>query len=85
MIYVQWYPYKFNSGYVIINPTEEALEDFYENVRASDPNHESFVLKLSNEWFSCCNMMGLNEYIFKSEILNFFTKMPVQISYSEKK
>lgn len=48
-IYLQWYPYKFKSGYYIENPTEEALKKFYENVRASDPFHESFVLVMDRQ------------------------------------
>ena len=44
IIYVQWYPYDNCSGYYIENPSEDALEKFYENVNASDPYHRSFVL-----------------------------------------
>ena len=43
-IYVQWYPYKFKSGYCVESPTENELETFYKNVRVSDYYHESFVI-----------------------------------------
>lgn len=69
LIYVQWYPYKYRSGYCIINPSEEALEKFYENVRASDPMHESFVLILGQtETYGNLNMRTIDEYI-KERIL----------------
>lgn len=64
LIYVQWYPYKRCSGYYIENPSEKALEKFYENVRVSDPQHESFVLILGQtETHSNINMKTIDEYI----------------------
>ena len=73
LIYVQWYPYRMCSGYCIVNPSEEALEKFYENVRASDPKHESFVLKLYTiETLSAMNMMTIDEYIKASGCLHLF-------------
>lgn len=64
LIYVQWYPYRHCSGYCIVNPSEEALEKFYENVRASDPMHESFVLILGQpETYENLNMKTIDEYI----------------------
>lgn len=62
LIYVQWYPYKKRSGFCIINPSEDALEKFYENVRASDPRHVSFVLTLSID-VNSLNMKTIDEYI----------------------
>ena len=64
LIYVQWYPYRHCSGYYIENPSEKALEKFYENVRASDPMHESFVLILGQtETYGNLNMRTIDEYI----------------------
>lgn len=73
LIYVQWYPYRMCSGYYIVNPSEIALEKFYENVRASDPEHESFVLKLYTiETLSTIDMMLIDEYIKASGCLHLF-------------
>jgi len=73
LIYIQWYPYRMCSGYCIVNPSEIALEKFYENVRVSDPKHESFVLKLYTiEAFSAMNMMTIDEYIKTSGCLKLF-------------
>ena len=64
LMYVQWYPYRRCSGYCIVNPSEEALEKFYENVRASDPMYESFVLILGQtEIYGNLNMKTIDEYI----------------------
>ena len=64
LIYVQWYPCRRCSGFCIVNPSEKALEYFYENVRASDPQHESFVLILGQtETYENLNMKTLDEYI----------------------
>lgn len=64
LIYVQWYPYRYHSGFYIKNPSEEALEKFYDNVRASDPMHESFVLILGqSETYENLNMRTIDEYI----------------------
>lgn len=64
LIYVQWYPYRHCSGFYIENPSEKALEKFYENVRASDPQHESFVLILGQtETYRKLNMKTIDEYI----------------------
>ena len=62
IFYVQWYPYRNRSGFCIKNPTENALEEFYENVRASDPYHDSFVLILRIDANSL-NMKTIDEYI----------------------
>ncbi len=62
LIYVQWYPYKNRSGFCIINPSEDALEKFYENINAADPYHNSFVLILSLDSNSL-NMKTIDEYI----------------------
>lgn len=73
LIYVQWYPYKMCSGYYIANPSEEALEKFYENVRLSDPKHESFVLILGKtETYLNLNMMMIDEYIKTCGCLKLF-------------
>lgn len=73
LIYVQWYPYRMCSGYCIVNPSEEALEKFYENVRASDPKHESFVLILGKtETYLNLNMMTIDEYIKTCGCLKLF-------------
>ena len=73
LIYVQWYPYKMCSGYCIANPTEIALERFYEYVRASDPKHESFVLILGNtKIYSSSNMKTIDEYIKTTGCLKLF-------------
>lgn len=64
LIYVQWYPYRHCSGFYIANPSEEALEKFYENVRVSDPMHESFVLILGQtETYGNLNMKTIDKYI----------------------
>ena len=64
LIYVQWYPYERRSGYYIENPSEEALEKFYENVRVSDTMHKSFVLILGKtEAYGNLNMKTIDEYI----------------------
>lgn len=64
IIYVQWYPYDNCSGYYIENPSEDALEKFYENVNASDPHHRSFVLILGQtETHNNLNMRTIDEYI----------------------
>lgn len=64
LIYVQWYPCRHCSGFCIQNPSEKALEKFYENVRASDPQHESFVLILGQtETYGNLNMKTIDEYI----------------------
>lgn len=70
LIYVQWYLYKKRSGFFIINPSEDALEKFYENVNASDPYHNSFVLILSIDPNSL-NMKTIDEYI-RYDVLPFF-------------
>ena len=62
IIYVQWYPYDNCSGYYIENPSEDALKKFYENVNASDPYHNSFVLILGLDANSL-NMKTIDEYI----------------------
>ena len=70
-IYLQWYPYRFKSGYMIEAPTEEALEKFYENVRASDPEHQSFVLTMDRQIVnSNINMKLIDEYV-KESVLPF--------------
>lgn len=64
LIYVQWLPYRYCSGYYIENPSEEALEKFYENVSASDLQHESFVLILGQtETYGNLNMKTIDQYI----------------------
>ena len=68
-IYCQWYPYRFKSGYYIVNPTVSELEDFYEHVAASDPNHESFVITMTTP--ALLNMGTINEYI-KTNVLRIF-------------
>ena len=71
LIYVQWYPYDNCSGYYIENPSEDALEKFYENVNASDPYHRSFVLILGQtETHNNLNMKTIDEYI-QHDILPF--------------
>ena len=70
LIYVQWYPYKKHSGFCIMNPSEDALEKFYENVNASDPYHNSFVLMLNLDSNSL-NMRTIDEYI-QHDVLPIF-------------
>jgi len=72
LIYVQWYPYKKRSGFYIINPSENTLEKFYENVDASDPYHNSFVLILGLD-SNNLNMKTIDEYI-QHDILPFLFK-----------
>jgi hypothetical protein len=71
-IYYQWYPYRFKGGYYIKNPTESALEMFYENVKASDPNHESFVLIMDTEVIKINSYISaIDEYV-KRNVLPYF-------------
>jgi len=71
LLYVQWYPFEKRSGFCIINPSEDALEKFYENVNASDPYHRSFVLILGQtETYNNLNMKTIDEYI-QHDILPF--------------
>ena len=72
LIYYQWYPYRFKGGYYIENPTYEALETFYENIMASDPKHESFVLIFYIE-NNDLNLKTIDEYV-KETILPYFFK-----------
>lgn len=71
LIYVQWYPYEKRSGYYIENPSDDALEKFYENVNAFDPYHRSFVLILGQTETHNLNMRNIDEYI-RHDILPFF-------------
>lgn len=81
LIYVQWYPYSNRSGFCIINPSEDALEKFYENVNASDPYHNSFVLKLGqDETYSNLNMKTIDDYI-QHYILPFLFKESLRVSW----
>lgn len=71
-IYLQWYPHRFTSGYCIIFPTKKALEAFYENVRASDPCHESFVIIIDGRMVPAnLDMATLREYVLKN-VLPFY-------------
>lgn len=50
LTYIQVYPQRnFGIGFVIQSPTEHDKEYFYQNVEASDPKRESFVLLIPNE------------------------------------
>lgn len=49
LAYVQWYPYKFKRGFTMVCPTEKQIEQFYDCVRVSDPEHESFVILIKAE------------------------------------
>lgn len=50
LTYIQVYPQRyFEIGFVIQSPTEKDKEYFYQNVEASDPKRESFVLLIPNE------------------------------------
>ena len=81
LIYVQWYPYRNRSGFYIENPSEDALEKFYENVNASDPYHNSFVLKLGrDETYSSLDMRTIDDYI-QHDILPFLFKESLRVSW----
>ena len=74
-IYLQWYPYRFKSGYMIEDPSEEGLEVFYNNVRVSDPYHESFILKINRRAVSPnINMMTIDEYVKKNILPYLYCK-----------
>ena len=50
LAYIQVYPQRnFEIGFVILSPTENDKEYFYQLVEASDPKSESFVLLIPNE------------------------------------
>lgn len=71
-IYLQWYPHRFTFGYYITSPTEKALEAFYENVRASDPRHESFVIIIDKRMVPANpHMATLREHVLKN-VLPFY-------------
>lgn len=50
LTYIQVYPQRnFEIGFIIQSPTENDKEYFYQNVEASDPKHNSFVLVVPTE------------------------------------
>lgn len=68
-IYVQWYPSWFRAGFVAQHPSKEDLEEFYDNVNASDPHHNSFVIMILEE--KHIGLFEINQYI-KDNILKCF-------------
>ena len=69
-IYCQWNPYRFRSGYCVVNPTDSEVEKFYEVVRASDPYHQTFVIVIPND--SNLHIQEVDEYIRRNILPYFF-------------
>lgn len=69
LTYIQWYPSQYRAGYVAQHPSKEDLEEFYDNVNASDPHHNSFVIIILEE--KHIGLFDINKYV-KDNILKCF-------------